>query len=732
MDFLMDIVKRDETKIKLLMDRWSSECALETFVESLYGFPDGIKMFKDKVLASIKSAEEKDLPIWAYLLNVTLSNIYNMKDKLPIVKDIVNEYDNKQLQIKLLKYSDMNTRYLNVFDLLATREVEGDRGLWRYFLKFIDSSVHRNVLLKCGKQGRSPIFKLFASRRRDYQALLLLEKFEEKTTELLLMKDDEQKTMLQNSSCAIISKWMRHLKDDDLPQFIVDNMDSRNRDCKVMLFNYVQEQVDIRAELLQKLLFHVKRQWDGASFMMIILQLSSGTKGYVDWIWPYITALEAEQIKQLLAQTDSNGDTLLTRGAVSCNRLHDWQALLALYTDDDAKKNATKQMNYVGKNCFGLALRGSGDYFKAFHIWNMKRSNTDGPLFSGVERLRLISGSTSIDGCWKNKLQETIKQTENVDEMLLVTLWKLATSNYDIDFAKVILSKLEGANQEQIESFLTAKTEDGEYSVWHLAAKVTHDRTDMMGLLISLADDAKTNVEDILLNPELSQNQDEVTPLMSAVHLNNYKIADLILSRFSDAKKKQKFLLKTDRITPRIDYKNWFQKEQHEIRRNVLVVALRALTDQQDYLRETSRMPMVKLLVESCDSIKALLNYNNSRMESIYHYLLTQEVCEYFKSMKAMKLEFNVESWSIRDIDGITPFMKALRVSGERSKIECIKWIFKNCCKTSKEKLKLIYQYDNDDVLALEYAGGTVLNFLIRFMKSKCNYKSIEVCSYAI
>merc|ERR1712223_1562716 len=134
-------------------------------------------------------------------------------------------------------------------------------------------------------------------------------------------------------------------------------------------------------------------------------------------------------------------------------------------------------------------------------------------------------------------------------------------------------------------------------------------------------------------------------------------------------------------------------------------------------------MPMVKMLVECFDNIKPILKYKNSIKESIFHYLITKEVCVYFK---AKKTPFNVKSWNMPDVNGVTPFMKALQVSGDRSKIKFIEWIFANCCKNSDEKLKLIYQYDNDGLMALDKVSGTVMHFLVNYVKSKCTYKSIK------
>ena len=726
MELLMDIVRKDESRMKLLTERHSNNAnALTTFVQRLEGFPDGIKMFKEKVLASVKSAEEKDIPVWAHLLYASLNHIRKEKDLIETVKYIVEKFDHKQLKIKLLKYWDKNTQFMNVFDVMAKLRVSGCRRLWIYFLKFIDNSVHRKVLLRTDTMdGESPMFRLFSNRRdRDYEAQQILEKFEGQAAELLMAKNDLKKTILENSRSAIIAKNMRYLEEDQLPQFIIDNMD--NSKCKAMLFNYVQEQIEIRDNLIQELLFNVKRQSDGASFLMIIMQLSAGKKAYSKWMWPYIMALEAEQIEQLLAQTDDNGDTVLLHCVKSVGSLQIWNDVLALYPDDDAKKQAIKQMNHEGTNSFDSALQSSSRYFKAYNIWNMKTSSGDALLLSSEERLQLLSVDNLSDANWKKRTKEVMKEIDKVNDVkLLVSLWSSATSNGDDDFAKMILKKLDDSNRNAVTQFLTTKPERGEYSVWHMAASTPHDRIVMMELLFSLADRAEVDVGDILMDPELSSNEYETTPLMYAVECNNLKIATLILSRFSDKKEKQKLLLMSQRVNTTVNHTNYFDRKQHEIKRNVVVEALRALSGQSDYLRESTRMPMVKLLVESCDKFKAVLKYKNSKMESIYHYLITQDLCEYFKSMK---VTFNVESWSITDVNGVTPFMKALQVSGDRSKIEFVKWIFANCCNNTEEKLSLIYQYDNTGRMAFQYAGGTLEHYLINFVKSKCNYKSIEV-----
>lgn len=208
LDFFMEMLsKKDEVRMKLLMERNTSNVnALTSIMQKLKGFPDGIKVYKEKILAPIKSSEEEDIPLWANLLHTTLINIRDEKDMHEIVKMIINKYENQMLQIKLMKYSDKNTEYKNVFDLMASRSLTGKRRLWEYFLTFIDTHVHNEVFLKSDKEGKSPLFRLISGRYSDIEAQLVLEKFEGKRASLFMTKDDTQKTLLEQSSAEMIAK----------------------------------------------------------------------------------------------------------------------------------------------------------------------------------------------------------------------------------------------------------------------------------------------------------------------------------------------------------------------------------------------------------------------------------------------------------------------------------------------------------------------------------------------
>ena len=115
-------------------------------------------------------------------------------------------------------------------------------------------------------------------------------------------------------------------------------------------------------------------------------------------------------------------------------------------------------------------------------------------------------------------------------------------------------------------------------------------------------------------------------------------------------------------------------------------------------------MSCVRQLVEGVDDKKQILNYSNARNESIYHYLRTMEVCQCFK--KELGVSFNAKTWSMKDVDGITPFMKAMAAPGTHLKMEFMEWILAECCKNDEERLKLIYQCDKLASVSPRHSGS--------------------------
>ena len=112
MDYFLGIIKRDDVRQQFLMEpNISGTSVLSYFVSNIGGFPDGIKVYKEKILKPIKSSDEQDIPLWANLLHITLHNINSEKEMIEIVKLIVNKFDHLQLQIKLLKHADRGTKF---------------------------------------------------------------------------------------------------------------------------------------------------------------------------------------------------------------------------------------------------------------------------------------------------------------------------------------------------------------------------------------------------------------------------------------------------------------------------------------------------------------------------------------------------------------------------------------------------------------------------------------------
>ena len=95
---------------------------------------------------------------------------------------------------------------------------------------------------------------------------------------------------------------------------------------------------------------------------------------------------------------------------------------------------------------------------------------------------------------------------------------------------------------------------------------------------------------------------------------------------------------------------------------------------------------------------------------------VNRESVDYFH--KHYKLSFSVKTWGQKDVDGKTPFRYAIESAGTRSVVKFIEWILEKHCKNNDERLKLIYQYDNEGRNVLDTVSGVKLNFILQFLKT--------------
>ena len=101
---------------------------------------------------------------------------------------------------------------------------------------------------------------------------------------------------------------------------------------------------------------------------------------------------------------------------------------------------------------------------------------------------------------------------------------------------------------------------------------------------------------------------------------------------------------------------------------------------------------------------------------------MNRESVDYFHTH--YKLPFSVKTWGQKDVDGKTPFRYAIESAGTRSVVKFMEWILEKHCKNNDERLKLIYQYDNEGKNLLDTVYGVKLNFIRQFLKT--TLKSIK------
>ena len=223
---------------------------------------------------------------------------------------------------------------------------------------------------------------------------------------------------------------------------------------------------------------------------------------------------------------------------------------------------------------------------------------------------------------------------------------------------------------------------------------------------------------------------------------------------------------KTDH-TVQLELHNFFKTDHHVIERDAVIWALEMYSKQRRHLRD---LTVLKLLMTGCRDIKQVLelfHYSNALRESIYHYMLDMKVCLYFQQDLGVK--FSMETWGKKDVDGITPLMRAMAVyerdhlmmlkdEEEKQKnsenevddmkeegmmieseistqetmdemktndeaVKFLEWILHQCCINNAQRLWLIYQCAQDGENVLDKTSGAVQRRLIEEVESMLSDK---------
>ena len=598
--------------------------------------------------------------------------------------------------------------------------------------------------------GKSPIHRLIA-KDKECALRLLYEFDDDRIPRVLMSTDTDFEAVIGRGGSDLISAFMNRLGIGDLLKLFLETDDDR-------LFVHFQEISGSSPEMMTKLLLcqsplNVKAD-DGTTFSSKLLQ--SADRTVFNWIASNIGRLQHDEIVSVLNQVDNVGNTALNKmekESESGQSFAKWRTLLALCPDDKVKREYIIRQNYRGQCAFDKA---------SSRVCNMKTA--DGDLLFGEDwkpgyRLQRAANRCSDSRqwlVWSKRFLRTMDSEFIHSVDLLVPLFHVAALKYDVIFAQLILSKINSENKKNVQQFLTERATSDQSTVFHFAAK--NKSTAIMELLVKLANGANLDLYELLSMKSMDGTND--TPLMVAVKNGRYRIIKYLLSVIPE-KGTELILRKTEFSCP-LNLNNFFKPNQHVIERNAVIWALEMYSKQRKHLRDLS---ILKLLMTGCRDIKQVLNlfhYSNALGESIYHYMLTQEVCVYFQ--EDLGVEFSRKTWGMQDYHGVTPLMRAMTLyendhsmmlkdeenkrmgskdeqedtkeeeqeigSGaamevaakeERTNDEAIDflyWILNRCCINDEERLWLIYQIAEDGENVLDKTSGAVQQFLINQIES--------------
>jgi len=770
--------KKDNEKraMRLLFDYneqgWS---AMGKFLIQIEHFADGFGLFKGLVTnEKFGKVTKEDIPMFVKVLVLTLKYIKWPEEMMEIVQTTVKRFQRVNHAKRLLLFGDRGTGYKSMIDVIAEIDSVDSR---RFLIQFVQEIIEENESsIKVDVGGRSPIHNLIGKDKE--AALRLLERFEDSEIPRVLMTvDNKFEALISTGGSDVVSQFMRYL---DVPQLLELFLETNEK----RLFTHFQEICANSEDELTKLLLSEEpfdvRAHDGTTFSMKLL---TGEVTEFNWITFHIGRLENDQRMDVLNQTDNMGNTALLRmdeETTDWKAVQKWQSILALFPNDDTKRDYLVRQNYLGVCAFDRA---------SSRICDLKRMKSDELLFADSweqgYRLQRAANRCITSRPWLIWTKRFLSQsTDFVDRTeLLVPLFYVAALKYDLTLAKLVLSKINTERPKDVEKFLKATATHEQATVFHFAAK--NECTGIMEILVDLSEKADLDLFKLLTAKSLDGTDD--TPLINAVKLNRARIVEYLLSKVPAGKATHLILMKTDYGVP-LDVNNYFKTDEQVISRDAVIWALEKYSQSDKHLRD---LTVLKMLMEGCKDIKQVLklfHYSNTLGESIYHYILTLEVCRYFES--TLGVEFSKETWGKKDNAGSTPLMRAMTVyerdhrllleEDERKKkmekessrrtnasfmlkkygssdttnnedseediemgrgreneeiehdvrtnddaVEFLEWVLK-CCDNDAQRLWLIYQSADDGESVLDKISGAPRRFLIQQVLSILKRRKVE------
>eukprot|EP01084_Bolivina_argentea_P039385 72789_1 len=535
----LSTIKKNKDKLYLI-----TQCDLDTHKIPLdcafiINEKFGAKLLEKIVLNINCIGNDALIEHFARILHLTIACTHT---SLELIKFILNKYANYKDKIKLLSYQ--NEKFENAFVIAYKSK---NRIKSQYILSFIDSN-NTDLLLQpvvfSNKSGSTLFHNIIShDSGNDVNNTIttVFEKFDS-IKHIFSITDDSNQTVFDKIAKMnlIHLSAIKELNENELVQHFIDNI---KNGALTSLFGYFE---DHENELIQKLLWATTKN-DKETLLMTALRHISN-RYLFNWILPFIKKLNNKQLLKCLNRTSIIGENIFHTMTKNHDYIEYVTIILSLYPTKQSKEEAILHINNIGKTAFMSAFETSGR--RGIAVAKVMFDNLStieqklqmmNPWYDIVLMCKLANFFIYKE--WiKEALQNMSKKyIDNVE--LLISSFRLASYENNLEFAKLVISKIDPTNPNKILKFVTTKIPSiNQENCLHFAAYSSF--SEMMQLLFNLIENNIKNYDlnKLLLNDDIIYNKFKETPLQIALKRNNPNIINYFLSKIKNINDKLKLI----------------------------------------------------------------------------------------------------------------------------------------------------------------------------------------------
>eukprot|EP01083_Nonionella_stella_P255551 876982_1 len=624
---------------------------------------------------------------WSMIVRIIMDR--TQSTFLRILKSIINQYPTHAEKMKV--FTIRNKRLSkNAFDYLSK---DTPLSVFAYLLSFITQKDDYKLLIRPEQDGKTLLHRVGKDNDRACLAVERLKAImnnDSISNALLSLKTDDGYCVLDIALGTKMGMVVcQSLNTADWISLIMDEFSQG-------IFGYVH---DHENEFMPKLL-HLRHKDTHDTLLMRFFRSVNASKNLFmfAWIVSWIKKLDPSEIVSFVTATNLIGDTAFhllqcvgTKMKKETNKQKDnrntkyAKDLLMLLPTQAIKEKAILQPNHRGMTAFMSVLRGEYSTGSAYIMWN-NIQNTE-------TKLRLMNRNCDLEenvenDNWKDWCKQALRVQTNplrIDDVeLLAPSFYYALKRGDPSFARAIVNKINTNSHRKIIAFLSTKLKDE--CALHFASHCSNSYT--LQVLFELMNEL-TNEEmtKLLLDREVMCSKDGKTPFIVACEQNNYALIQYLLSRI--------------------------ETESDKLR----VMQMEAVNGANAIWIACSKWENVECLkallssISSKAGVESIMNYTNSKNESIYHYVNSLEICECIKAWNTEAV-FGFNEFHAVDGDGATAFLKILKHdSAPHCRNTLIEWILNTQCQSDEERAQLILTCDHNGQHSLDLAkdASTIL-----------------------